>query len=61
VFRLPGERDVRFSTANFIRNDGTPIEGEGIVPDVPVSWSVEDFRQGRDPDLEVAERLLAGD
>ena len=61
VFRLPGERDVRFSTANFIRNDGTPIEGVGIVPDVPVSWSVEDFRQGRDPDLEAAERLLAGD
>jgi C-terminal processing protease CtpA/Prc len=60
VFRLPGGRDVRFSTANFVRNDGTPIEGVGLVPDVPVRWTVEDFRQGRDPDLEAAERLLVG-
>jgi carboxyl-terminal processing protease len=58
VFRLPGPHDVRFSTANFVRNDGTPIEGVGLRPDVPVRWSVEDFRQGRDPDLEAAERLL---
>lgn len=58
VFRLPGGRDVRFSTANFIRNDGKPIEGVGLVPDVPVGWTVEDFRQGRDPDLEAAEQLL---
>jgi len=60
VFRLPGARDIRFSTANFIRNDGTPIEGVGLVPDVPVRWTVEDLRQGRDPDLEAAEQLLAG-
>lgn len=58
VFRQPGPRDVRFSTASFVRNDGTPIEGRGLHPDVLVSWTVEDFRQGRDPDLETAERLL---
>jgi carboxyl-terminal processing protease len=61
VFRLPGGRNAKFSTANFVRNDGTPIEGVGLVPDVPVKWTVEDFREGRDPDLEAAERLLAGD
>jgi len=59
-FRLPGEHDVRFSTANFVRNDGRPIEGVGLTPDVPVRWTVEDFREGRDPALEAAERLLAG-
>ena len=60
VFQLPGARDVRFSTARFVRNDGTPIEGRGLHPDVLVSWTVEDFRQGRDPDLEAAERALVG-
>jgi carboxyl-terminal processing protease len=58
LFRLPGQHNVRFSTANFVRNDGTPIEGVGLTPDVPVSWTVEDVRQGRDPDLEAAEALL---
>ena len=58
VFQLPGPRDVRFSTASFIRNDGTPVEGVGLHPDVHVSWTIEDFRQGRDPDLATAERLL---
>jgi carboxyl-terminal processing protease len=58
VFRLPGVRDAKFSTANFVRNDGTPIEGVGLTPDVPVSWTVAGTRQGRDPDLEAAERLV---
>jgi carboxyl-terminal processing protease len=58
VFRLPGAHNVRFSTADFHRNDGTPIEGVGLTPDVEVTWTVEDLRQGRDPDLEAAEQLL---
>ncbi|NLF14062.1 MAG: hypothetical protein GX597_19955 [Anaerolineaceae bacterium] len=58
VFRLPGARNVRFSSADFRRNDGTPIEGVGIAPDVQVDWTVGDMRQGRDPDLSAAEALL---
>jgi len=58
AFRLPGAYNVRFSTADFRRNDGTPIEGVGIAPDVEVDWTVEDLRQGRDPDLAAAEALL---
>lgn len=58
VFRLPGAYNVRFSTADFRRKDGTAIEGVGIVPDVEVDWTVEDLRQGRDPDLAAAEALL---
>jgi C-terminal processing protease CtpA/Prc len=57
-FRLPGNRSARFSTADFRRNDGTPIEGVGFVPDVEVTWTVQDLRQERDPDLEAAEGLL---
>jgi len=58
VFRLPGAHNVRFSTADFHRNDGTPIEGVGLTPDVEVTWTVENLRQERDPDLEAAEQQL---
>ncbi len=57
-FRLTGGGRARFSTGDFRRNDGSPIEGQGIAPDVPVTWTVEDFRRGRDPDLDAAEALL---
>jgi C-terminal processing protease CtpA/Prc len=58
VFQLPGDHNVRFATADFHRNDGTPIEGTGLTPDVEIAWTVEDFREKRDPDLETAEQLL---
>lgn len=57
-FRLPGEGVARFSTGDFRRVDGTPIEGVGLVPHVPVVYTVEDFRTGHDPDLEAAQELL---
>ena len=57
-FRLPGEGVARFSTGDFRRVDGTSIEGVGLVPHVPVVYTVEDFRTGHDPDLEAAQELL---
>ncbi len=49
---------VRFSTGDFQRNDGTPIEGAGIAPDILVNWTVEDVAAGRDPDLLAAAAIL---
>ncbi len=60
-FNLTGSGRVRFSTGDFRRLDGTPIEGVGIAPDIPVTWTVEAFREGRDPDLAAAETLLSKD
>jgi len=57
TFNLPGGR-VRFSTGFFRRSDGTPIEGRGISPDIPVEPTIEDIRQGRDPALERAVRYI---
>lgn len=57
-FNLGEGISVRFSTGDFRRLDGTPIEGVGFEPDVPVSWTLEDLRSGRDPDLEQAQRVL---
>jgi carboxyl-terminal processing protease len=57
-FALTGGARARFSTGDFRRNDGTPIEGLGTAPDVPVAWTIEDLREDRDPDLNIAVDLL---
>ena len=58
VFKLPGGA-VTFSTGDLRQADGTPIEGRGVTPDVPVAWTLADVRAGRDPDLEAAQQLLS--
>jgi C-terminal processing protease CtpA/Prc len=58
VFQLPGDGSARFSTGDLRRIDGAAIEGVGIQPDLPVAWTLADVRQGRDPDLAAAVRLL---
>ena len=55
---LPGGGRARFSTGAFRRNDGSLVEGIGIEPEGYVTWTVADFREGRDPDLDAAERML---
>ncbi len=56
--KLPHGGEVKFSTGDFRRNDGRPIEGEGIAPELPVTWTGADYRAGRDPDVEAAETYL---
>ena len=57
-FALPGGGQARFSTGAFRRNNGALIEGVGITPDSYVTWTVEDLRAGRDPDLVAADCVL---
>lgn len=58
TFQLPEGGAARFSTGDFRRVDGSRVEGVGIAPDVPVTWTIDDVRTGRDPDIAAAERLL---
>ena len=58
-FFLPGST-VQFSTGNFRRVDGTPLNGVGVSPHVAVQWTLDDLRQGRDPDLDAAIAWLLG-
>jgi len=51
-FQLVGGRSARFSTADFRLPDGRSLEGVGITPTYPNSWTLADFHEGRDPDLE---------
>ena len=55
---LPGGGVARYSTGDIRRMDGRRIEGAGITPDVTVTWTLADFRAGRDPDVDAAVRLL---
>jgi len=58
TFQLVGDRQARFSTGTLHRMDGRQIEGQGIKPDVPVTWTLADVYEARDPDLAKAEALL---
>lgn len=51
-----GEKDytLRVTTRLLIRNNGKPLEGFGIEPDVPVIIMPEDVRKNHDIDLETA-------
>jgi carboxyl-terminal processing protease len=40
--------------------DGSRFEGVGIKPDLPISPSPDDLRQGRDVVLQAARERLAG-
>ena len=37
---------------------GRKLEGDGVIPDKQVTWTISDLRQKRDPALEEAERTL---
>jgi C-terminal processing protease CtpA/Prc len=58
VFQLPGDATAQFSTGDLRRQNGMRIEGVGIEPDLPVAWTLEDVRRGRDPDVTAAVELL---
>jgi C-terminal processing protease CtpA/Prc len=49
---------ARYSLGTLTRLDGTLLEGNGVVPDVAVEWTIEDVRHDRDPDVETAEGLI---
>jgi C-terminal processing protease CtpA/Prc len=56
--RLPNGGRARFSTGDFLRSDGTSLEGVGMQPDLEVAWTIVDVREARDPDVRAAEAYL---
>ncbi len=57
--RVPGGADLAYSEVGFILSNGKRIEGEGVIPDVPVPMTLADLRMGRDRALEEAQATLA--
>jgi C-terminal processing protease CtpA/Prc len=54
IFKLPGGGVARIMMADLEYHDGRVFEGVGVVPQVKVSPTVSDIRQGRDSALERA-------
>lgn len=52
--------ELRVTIAEWLTPAGKQINGEGIVPDVYVERTQEDFVEGRDPQLERAVEYLSG-
>ena len=59
TFKLGNGALLRYSTADFRRMDGSSLEGVGLEPSVAVQWTLDDIRQGRDPDVEQAQLLIS--
>jgi carboxyl-terminal processing protease len=55
---LPGGAELAVSEIGFYSAHGRRIEGSGLDPDVVAEPTLEDLRQGLDPALTAAERLL---
>jgi len=49
---------IRISTVYITRNDGKPIEWNGVLPDIRIPQTVEDIKDGRDKQLDYAISLL---
>lgn len=61
VFDLPGGGQGQVVTRAVLLRDGTLLTRTGILPDVPVTVSVEDVRRGRDSVLKQAvQKLIRG-
>jgi carboxyl-terminal processing protease len=57
-YGLPGGGELQLSREDYIAPKGRRIEGAGVEPDIVVPRTLEDFRSGRDRDLEEALRVL---
>jgi carboxyl-terminal processing protease len=56
---VPGGADLAYSEVGFVLSNGKHIEGEGVIPDVPVPLTLDNLRMSRDRPLEEAQETLA--
>lgn len=59
VRELPNGMRISIGAKRERMPDGSPLEGVGIAPDVPVESTAADLRAGKDPVLDAAARLAA--
>jgi len=60
LYPLSGDSALYLTKARWLTPKGRQIEGKGIVPDVTVEITPEDYKKGRDPQLEYAVEYLLG-
>lgn len=52
---------LRLPAIRYENNVETFVKGQGLVPDISVPTTIEDIRNGNDPALEIAKRIVMGD
>ncbi|MBI4128597.1 MAG: S41 family peptidase [Parcubacteria group bacterium] len=55
---LPDGSGLKITISQWVTPNGRLINNQGIVPDVEVKMTAEDFEQNRDPQLEKAKELI---
>jgi hypothetical protein len=60
TFWLPGRFEITFTGMRLTNPDGSEIHGIGVVPDVEVVPTPEEFAAGEDPELNAALEVLGG-
>ncbi len=60
IVDLPGGSSLRVTTAKWHTPAGHDIGKKGITPDIVIDRSLEEYRAGKDPQLDAALALLSG-
>jgi carboxyl-terminal processing protease len=58
IERLPNGDRFQYAIADYVSAGGKVLEGNGVVPDVPVALDVKVLRGGKDPDIVAATRWI---
>ncbi len=60
ILDLPGGSTLRVTTAKWLTPAGHDISKKGITPDIIIDRSADEYRAGKDPQLEAAISVLSG-
>ena len=56
--RLPGDCSLKITIAKWLTPNGNHITDVGLVPDIEVKMTDQDYKQGRDPQLDKAIEII---
>lgn len=60
ILDLPGGSTLRVTTAKWLTPAGQDISKKGITPDIIIDRSADEYRAGKDPQLDAAIAVLSG-
>ena len=58
IFELPGGASVRITVAKWLTPEGKDLGKEGVVPDIEIERTTENFEEELDPQLDAAIEVL---
>jgi len=58
INKLPGGSGINITTQKYLTPNGTDINKVGILPDIEVKNTEEDFKNNKDPQLEKAQEVI---